>query len=57
MNLDAIRRLENENEPEPEPETVVEVEPPAVIIPIHMLPAGTTISVTIVIGQYSSSTE
>lgn len=54
MNLDAIRRLEEENEPEPESETVVEVDPPAVIIPIHMLPAGTTINVTIVIGQYST---
>ena len=50
MNLDAMRRLEGENEPEPETETIVEVDPPAVIIPLHMLPAGTTISVTIVIG-------
>ena len=48
MNLDAMRRLEEENEPEPE--TIVEVDPPSVIIPLRMLPPGTTISVTIVIG-------
>ena len=50
MNLDAMRRLEEENDPEPETETIVEVDPPAVIIPLHMLPPGTTISITIVIG-------
>lgn len=50
MNLDAMRRLEDENEPEPETETIVEVDPPEITIPLHMLPPGTTISITIVIG-------
>ena len=36
MNLDAMRRLEEENEPEPE--TIVEVDPPEITIPLHMLP-------------------
>lgn len=52
MNLDAMRRLEEEDN-EPEPETIVEVDPPAIIIPLHMLSRGTTINITIVIGSTS----